>query len=394
MNDTIINKNNLASAPFFQNGFRPFFLGAAVIAIVNLLIWLLYVSGNMEIPSLFTPTIWHMHEMIFGFIGAAIAGFLLTAVPNWTGRPALKNWNLILLFGLWLMGRIVVFYSEYTQGVIAALVDLPFFFLLSLYLFNELKKSGNKRNYPIAILLLSFGFANMLMHVEIIFDIETAIYGYRLAIILVALLIMIIGGRIIPNFTNNWLKQHKISKLAPSMNKFDMLAIMVSLVGLIGWIIAPESYVIGVILCVAGGLQLLRVLRWRGYLIFKNPILLIMQISYFWLALALFLLGLFIMTGNSQLDIPLHILTLGTFSVMILAIMTRATLGHTGRKIVASKITVFVYIFINLSLLFRILAPIIDIAYLPFLHISGLMWLLSFGLFLFQYAPYMFMRRK
>ena len=172
MSDANIRLNK--TPVFLRNGFRPFFLGSAIIAILNTVIWIAYLLGFIEINSIFSPTNWHLHEMIFGFIGAAIAGFLLTAIPNWTGRPPLKGLNLLSLFLLWVLGRVVIFYSEYTGALFAALADLPFFFILSLYIFREIYIQGNKKNLPIAMLVFLFGIANGLMHLETNLNIEPA----------------------------------------------------------------------------------------------------------------------------------------------------------------------------------------------------------------------------
>lgn len=379
---------------FLSAGFRPFFLGAALVALTNMVIWILYLTGNIELHSLFAPQYWHLHEMMFGFVGAAIAGFLLTAVPNWTGRPALKGLNLASLAALWLLARVVAFYSEYTGAYFAAFADLPFFLILSLYMYREISIQGSKRNIPIVIMILLFGFADGLMHFELMWDVDTAQYGYRLSILLVSTLIMLIGGRIIPNFTQNWLKQQGNDLRPTLMNKFDMFCIAWSLFGLMSWLFMPDNIVTGYLLTGAGILNLIRLSRWRLMAILTNPILLILQIGYFWLCIGLLTLGLFVVYSIDQPDIPVHILTVGAFSTMIVAVMTRASLGHTGRKLIASKLTIAAYICINLSVITRILAAYVESLNMPLLHISATAWILCFVLFIIQYAPYFFMKKK
>lgn len=379
---------------FLSSGFRPFFLGAATLALLNMLIWLGYLTGNLEIHSQFEPVYWHLHEMMFGFIGAAIAGFLLTAVPNWTGRPGVKGLNLASLAALWLMGRVAVFYSEYTGGYFAAIADLPLFFIFSLYMYREISAQGSKRNLPIVILIFSFGLANALMHAENIWDIDSAQYGYRLSILLVAALIMLIGGRIIPNFTTNWLKQNGGDKLPTLMNGYDLVCAIWSIVSLFSWVIVPEFIITGYLLAIAGILNLIRLSRWQMLAIIKQPILLILQIGYLWLSIGIFALGVFNIFNLDQSQIPVHIITIGAFSTMILGVMSRASLGHTGRKIIASKLTIGIYICINLSIICRVLSAYSGDASTAFLHISATAWILSFGLFLLQYAPYFFTARK
>lgn len=379
---------------FLTGGFRPFFLGAALIALVNISIWIGYLTGLLEIHSLFPPIFWHLHEMMFGFVGAAIAGFLLTAVPNWTGRPALKGINLASLFALWILGRVATFYSEYTGAYFAAIADLPLFFILGLYIFRAISAQGSKRNLPIVILVFLFGVANFLMHAEIMWDIESAEYGYRLSILLVAALIMLIGGRIIPNFTANWLKQNDNPNMPTLMNKYDLFTIIWTLFTLVSWMFMPENKLTGYLFIVAAILNAVRLSRWQIKLIFKNPILLILQVAYLWLAIGLLLFGILIIWQIEQMDIPVHAITVGAFTSMILAVMTRASLGHTGRKIMASKLTVIIYICINISVVTRLLAIDTDFFATQLLYISASAWVVGFGLFIVQYAPYFFTARK
>lgn len=379
---------------FLSGGFRPFFLGAAVIALLNMLLWIGYLSGFIELYSLFSPAYWHLHEMIFGFVGAAIAGFLLTAVPNWTGRPALKGFNLASLFGLWILGRVAIFYSEFAGAYFAAVADLPLFFILCLYIFREISAQGTKRNLPIVIVIFLFGCANALMHAELLWGIDSAQYGYRLAILLVAALIMLIGGRIIPNFTANWLKQNGHDKMPILMNKYDLFCILWTVFSLLSWVFMPENIVTGYLFIGAAVLNAVRLSRWQLLAIFKNPILLILQISYAWLVIGLLLFGVLIIWQIDQMDVPVHAITIGAFTSMILAVMTRASLGHTGRKIVASRLAIGAYICINIAVLARLLAAFYYVFDRGFLYISAAAWMLGFGLFIIEFAPYYFTKQK
>ncbi|MBL1420036.1 MAG: NnrS family protein [Alphaproteobacteria bacterium] len=379
---------------FFTGGFRPFFLGAAVIALLNMLIWIGYLAGSIEIYSLFSPSYWHLHEMMFGFVGAAIAGFLLTAMPNWTGRPALKGFNLASLFGLWILGRVTIFYSEFTGAYFAAIADLPLFFILGLYIFREISAQGTKRNLPIVILIFLFGFANALMHAELIWGIETEEYGYRLTVMLVATLIMLIGGRVIPSFTTNWLKQNGGDKMPILMNRYDLITILWTLFSMLLWVVMPVNIFTGYLFAGAAILNAIRLSRWQFLAIAKNPILLILHVAYAWLVIGLLLFGVVIILQIDQMDLPIHAITVGGFTTMILAVMTRASLGHTGRKIIATKLTILVYICINISVIARLSASIYDVYETGFLYISAATWMLAFGLFIIQYAPYFFTDRK
>ncbi|MGL1921723.1 MAG: NnrS family protein [Hyphomicrobiales bacterium] len=379
---------------FFSAGFRPFFLAAATMALLNMVIWIGYLSGVVELHSEFTPSMWHLHEMMFGFVGAAIAGFLLTAVPNWTGRPNLRGLNLASLFALWTMGRVASFYSSYTGIYFAAIADLPFFFILGIYIYKEILATGNHRNLPIAIMVSMFGVANVIIYAEYIWGFESAHYGYRFSILLISLLVMLIGGRIIPNFTANWLKQQGSDIRPTLMGKFDIYCIAASLFGLLSWVLMPDNIITGFLILIIGFLNAVRFSRWQMAAIFNNHMLLILQIAYLWLAVGLLALGVYIIFQIEPLNMPIHALTIGAFTTMILGVMTRASLGHTGRKVAASKLTLLIFLSIQTAVVSRILATYTDMLHDELLYVSAVAWVLSFAVFIIEYAPYFLKARK
>lgn len=277
---------------------------------------------------------------------------------------------------------------------LAAMADLPFFFILCLYIYREISIVGNKRNFPIVIVVFMFGISNGLMHAENLWDIETAAFGYRVSILLVSILIMLIGGRIIPNFTANWLRKQDDDRRPILMNKYDIFCIIWSVFCLLSWVIMPENLATGYLLTLVALLHAIRLGRWQSFAIISNPILLVLHSAYAWLVVGMLLLGLFIIFEAGDKQIPMHALTLGAFSTMILAVMTRASLGHSGRKLVASKLTIFAYMCIHLAAVTRILAGFMDGLAMPLLHISALAWFVCFTLFIVEYAPYFFVRRK
>src|SRR5688500_1610046 len=196
-----------ASPRFLRGGFRPFFIGGALWAVVALAIWVLALSGQLTIPSSFGALAWHRHEMLFGFVGAVVAGFLLTAIPNWTGRLPIAGPPLAALFALWLLGRVAVLFSAAAPPAIAAIVDSGFYFLLASVAGREVLQAKN-RNLPVVGLVLLFGIANLLDHLSAGGEIADSEIAWKIAVALMTIMISLIVGRILPYFTRNWLTHH------------------------------------------------------------------------------------------------------------------------------------------------------------------------------------------
>jgi len=189
----------------FRQGFRPFFLGAGVWSAVAVFIWLGIIRGDLSIPTVFAPAAWHAHEMLFGFVAAAVAGFMLTAIPNWTGRLPLQGLPLIFLFGVWVLGRVAMATSRIVGGPLAAVVDIAFLTVLFFAGLREIVSGRNWRNLPMPIALVTLVVANALTQLQANGLASSGMLGERLGLATIVLLISLIGGRIIPSFTRNWL---------------------------------------------------------------------------------------------------------------------------------------------------------------------------------------------
>lgn len=371
--------------PLLSYGFRPFFLGAGLTAPLALLLWLGMLAHGLTLPVAMAPAAWHAHEMLFGFAMAAVAGFLLTAVPNWTGRLPLNGWPLAALAGLWLAGRLALGVGDRLGGAAAALLDLAFPALLLAVVAREVAAGRNWRNLPVVAALASLLLANLLMHLDALGLAATAPQGERLGIATLALLVTLIGGRIVPSFTTNWLKQRAGPPLPAPFGPLDKAALAASMLALLAWLGAPEGGVSGVLLIAAGALQAWRLGRWQGHRTLSEPLLWVLHLGYAWLALGLVLVGIDAQRG--EFGAHLHALTVGCFGTMILAVMTRATLGHTGRELRAGRATTAIYLFVTLAAVLRVAAHAAPGAYLALLTLSGLAWLAAFGLFLGVYGP-------
>jgi len=379
-------RREAASHPFFRGGFRPFFFGGPLWAIVALALWLSSLSGAIELPTAIDPLAWHRHEMLFGFVGAVIAGFLLTAIPNWTGRLPIAGWPLGGLVALWAAARLASTFSGSVSLTAAAILDVGFFVTLAALAAREVLVANN-RNLPVVGLILLFGFADALDYLWIGGTIPAADLGWQLAIAVVLILISLIGGRIIPSFTRNWLAKQKIADGLPTQpGKYDLAVIAATALALLAWLTGPDGAVIGTLLIVAALLQAIRLARWRGWATWRDPLVLILHVGYAWVPVGLALLGLSV-AGLLPRSAAIHAITAGAMTTMILAVMSRASLGHTGRELKAGPATVVAYALVTAGAALRVAASLQLVDYTIGLEIAGLAWGGALLLFLIAYAP-------
>jgi uncharacterized protein involved in response to NO len=374
--------------PLFAMGFRPFFLFGAVFAASALPLWILGFHG--WIPGVTRD--WHVHEMLFGYLGAIIAGFLLTAVPNWTGRLPVAGAPLAALFSLWLAGRAAMLLAA--EAPITAVIDSAFLFVLALIIAREVIGGSNLRNLPVCLLVLVLASANTLTHLRALSP-DMALLGERIGLGVVAMLVALIGGRITPSFTRNWMAKQKLTPEPASPDRFDVAVLLLTAAAIAYWIIAPTALAAGAALAAAGALNIARVARWKGWRTFAEPLVSILHFGYGWLAIALCLLGLSIL---APAQIPsaagVHALTAGAFGVMTLAVMTRASRGHTGRPLTADRETQVIYALVIVGALLRVISPFFAPLYVVLLIASGLIWSLAFAAFAIVYGPLLTRARR
>ncbi|GGE00330.1 short-chain dehydrogenase [Tsuneonella deserti] len=389
-----LRRSRMASAPaILRGGFRPFFLGGAVWAVVVLALWLTALAGAITLPTAFDPLAWHRHEMLFGFVGAIVSGFLLTAIPNWTGRLPIAGPPLLALFAVWLAGRIAVFCSSRVGMAPAAVVDVVFYLVLVALALREVLAAKN-RNVPIVGVVFLFGVANALDHAIGMGAIADDGLGWRSGLSLVVVMISLIGGRIIPSFTRNWLVKQGVREGLPGQpTRFDLAAIGVTATALAAWVVLPDNVVTGDLLALAAALQFARLARWKGWRTVSDPLVIILHIGYLWVPVGLALLAASIFDPMILRSAAVHALTAGAMATMILAVMTRATLGHTGRELRAGPATVALYLFVCLGAVLRVTAPLGLIDYTLGMEVSAVFWGGAFLVFLAAYGPILFAPR-
>lgn len=365
-------------------GFRPFFLAAGLWAVAAMVLWVAALTMDWRVGGSYGPVNWHAHEMVFGYTGAALAGFMLTAIPNWTGRLPVSGLPLLGLVLVWLAGRAALLFPDAIGIEVALLVEGLFLPLLFLVALREIVAGRNWKNLKIVLALAVLSAANGWFHLAVIWGESTASAG-RLGVSSWVMLIALVGGRIVPSFTRNWLAKRRSATLPKPFGVFDQLTLVQTLVALIFWVVAPDHWLTGIMCVVAGVLQALRLGRWRGWLAPREPIVFVLHVAYGFLALGLIMLAS-VSWGLLTEASAVHVLTIGAIGGMTMAVMTRAALGHTGRPIVASPLTIAAYVFLCLATLVRPMVDLFPQHYYLVFAISGLLWVLAFTAFLLRYA--------
>lgn len=377
-----------ASSPvWLQGGYRLLFACGALWAVATVTLWVGSLAGHWMLPTAMAPLAWHQHEMLFGYLGAVIGGFVSAALPNWTGRPTVTGWRVAAIVGLWLAARLAILFSTMVPPLVGAVLDVAYLLILLAYAAREIFASGN-RNKPILIVLFLFAAACALDHAAAMGALADPALGMRMGFALVLLLIALIGGRITPAFTRNWLmRQGRDDGLPTLPNRFDMAVLGATALALAVWVADPAAAVAGGLLLAAAGLQAIRLARWAGLKARHDPLVFILHLSYAWLPLGLAMLGATILHPFIPASSALHALAAGAMATMTLAVMTRATRGHTGRPLEADRFTITIYVLVHLGALLRVAAPLLPFDYLSLVALAAGLWSTAFLLFLLIYGP-------
>lgn len=389
MTSTMERRRSYTGPALFRIGCRPLFLGAALWAVLAMAVWIGALTGALAPPLSFNALDWHVHELLFGYFSAVLAGFLLTATPNWTGRLPVAGAPLMFLTALWGAGRGAVFVGSDWPPAVVALIDLSFLFALIETTARELIRGRNWRNLKILLFIGIMFAGNVLFHVEAAQSGYAADgYGVRLGIGALTCLVLLVGGRIVPSFTRNWLKKTGRPVAIPEgFRTLDKLSMLAAGLSLLAWIVWPWNVASGGALAVAGLLCVARMARWSGWRTGADPLVLILHAGYLLTAVGMLVVAASILMPEA---VPraagLHTLMIGGAATMTLAVMTRASLGHTGRALTATPMTVAIYVSIVLAALFRLLMALVpDWGLL--LELSAIAWIVAFAGFALHYGP-------
>lgn len=369
----------------FSYGFRPFFLSAALWALVAMLLWITSLAGAIEVAGTYGTVHWHAHEMLFGYASAVLAGFLLTAVPNWTGRLPVSGWPLVFLFLVWVAGRLALLLSDYTGTMAAILADSAFLPLLLFICVREVVAGRKWEDLKVVGGLMALSAANILYHLAVVGGQHPSM-GIKLALSAYTAMILIVGGRIIPSFTRNWINKTGRTDFPAVYDRFDTAAILCGVAALGAWVIFDDGKLVAATAGLATAMHMARLVRWRGWTTTAEMLVTILHIAYLFVPLGFLAIGLAALRLFDETSAT-HVLSVGTVTTMMLAVMTRASRGHTGRVLTASATTVASYAAIVLCALLRPSAGLFpDHASLIY-SLSGAAWLVAFGLFVLEYGP-------
>ena len=370
----------------FSYAFRPFFLLIGVYALLMLLAWAFYLSGVIVWPEGITPRVRHGHEMIFGFAGGAIAGFLLTAVATWTNRPPVSGATLMAMSAVWVLARLGGFLPGSFGWLIWGLSSLMFWGGLLALMSGEVIAAKNERNYKALLLLTVFLLVEGVFFINAGGSVDLQDKCLRLGLFLVLGMIIMVGGRIIPAFSQNWLRSNcpESSAVIPAFDRIDSAAIALTALFGVGFVLWPNAGVTGVLGLLAAFAQALRLARWQGWRVGREPLLWVLHLGYAWIPVGFLLLSIAILGKPSLWESGIHALTYGAVGSLILSVAARVALGHTGRPLQSFPLMTLAFVLINLGALSRVIAqPGIG----GWMTLSIALWMGAYGLFLTQYVP-------
>ena len=373
-------------------GYRVFFVGAALWAVASLTLWLLYISSlGGDLGANQNMLAWHAHELVYGYGGAVVAGFALTAIPNWTGRKPVRGMELGLLFVLWLTARttaVMLLYGMDTEHP-RAVAEIAFYGLFILLAAREIISGKNWRNLKIVAVFSLLGAAALAANMQRLGTFSGALSGWETGLSVLLLLICIIGGRIIPAFTANWMRAEGMEKLPIMFGRFDAVAIFAAAGVLLAYLLGGGGPTFTAAAALAAGLHYMRLYRWRGLETVRSPIVAVLHISYFWVPTGFLLMALAEAGFISDIA-ALHAFAVGGIGSTTLAIMTRASLGHAGLPLQDSRLLTGIYAAINMAAVTRIIATLWFEQYENFLSVSGVLWAAAYLLFAYKFVPLAF----
>ncbi|MFW2405442.1 MAG: NnrS family protein [Gammaproteobacteria bacterium] len=368
--------------------FRAFFLLGSLCAFCVIFLWTLALLGYGPLaghPNLFY---WHAHEMVFGFVFAIVAGFVLTAVANWTGRTRIHGMELGALAAAWIVGRVALAFTGQWPTLVIATADMLFPCLLTFLFGREVFAANNRRNAPVVGVVALLAGLNLMFHIGAVAAPGLDRLALLLAVHVILVLVAIIAGRIIPSFTANWLRakgaaDEAMPRVVPML---DIAAILMTIVTGIAVTVAPANPISGTAALVAALVHAMRLSQWSGLRTVGEPLLFVLHIAYLWFPLGYALVALSVFGGYLP-SAAMHALTIGAITGMIIAMMTRVSLGHTGRPLHAARITVFVYVLWMLSTLVRLSGPLLGDWYILTVETAATIWMVAFVLFAWVYWP-------
>lgn len=372
----------------FAYGFRSQFFLAGMAALLLIPMWAVSFIAGTSLGTVWPPTLWHAHEMLFGFIACAMAGFMLTAVPSWTGQKGFAGPPLMGLAAVWIAARVLIATSAAWHPIVPALVDLAFLPMLALLVMIPLLRSRN-RNTPLLAVLGAFWLTDVVFYFGLLrHDTPLALKAVIVGIDIALLLVTVIGGRIVPAFTTSALRAQGLDTVLQSRAALTLLSILAMVGVIVGDIFWPNSRIAGWIAGSAAVLQAMRLAQWRTLLTLRQPIVWILHLAYVWLPVGLALKAAALLGGYAIAAFWLHALTIGALTTMIVAVMTRASLGHTGRPLRVHPLITPAYALLIAATAIRVFGLLLPgMSYPMVIAAAATLWTASFLLFIGVYSP-------
>lgn len=384
-------KNTWVGPVFLSLGFRPFFLFGPVFAVLAMANWLFLLNGDGIEPAALAPLDWHIHEMLFGYTSAAIAGFLLTAVPNWTGRYPVVGWPLLALMSVWVAGRVAMI-LPFGNPTLLALIEMAFLPYLAALITREIVAGRNWRNLKVLVPIIVLAGGN------IWFQIASTTGGgtlgaIRLGFSAILLLIMLVGGRVTPSFTRNWLAKQEPGRMPVAFNRFDAMVLGLSAISMLAWVGFGAVRFLGPMFVLVGILHFTRLWRWAGIRCVSNPLLLVLHLFYGFVPLGFLVLSAALWFDDFALNTAaLHLLGIGAIGGMTVAVSLRASMGHSGRALQSDSLLNTMMGLVAIAAIIRAVGAIwMDQGWL--ITASGLIFIAAFSLFAFRVGPWLLMPR-
>ncbi len=380
------------SIPLFRLAFRPFFLLGAVFGIVSITLWALIYSGLITFSPYGGGYFWHVHEMLFGFTATIIVGFLLTAVQTWTGVSSIKGFPLMLLVTLWVSGRLLLLFPYANGEVLIATVDLLFLPFAAVALAIPIIKAKMWRNLFFIPILLLMASLNGLIHLAVMGKNSLSFMSIsHIMLLLVTLVMCIMGGRVFPMFTANGTGTKRVELIA-WIEKLSIVLVVLAVIATSGLLRLPQTIEASIYLS-AGIVNFIRAVRWRIWVTLKTPLVWSLHLSYWAICIGLVMLSFVKFELTTNISAAYHAITVGGISFMILAMISRVSLGHTGRKIQVGKAMTAAFILMSFSFIVRVFLSGVWEGYHYLILFSAALWVLAMSIFVFKYTTILFSAR-
>ena len=385
-----VTPQKMTSVPLFRLAFRPFFWFASLFSVLAITLWAVHLLGIATFSPVGGVHFWHVHEMLFGFSSAIVVGFLLTAVQTWTGKPSIKGYSLMGLFAIWALTRLLLLLANADFTILAIVLDVSFLPLAAYFLARPIILAKQWRNIMFVPILLMMAVLNALMYFALYGHIATSYVAIsHIMVLMMSLVMSIIGGRVFAMFTANGTKTQRVQAI-PTLEAISLVSLVLVI---LSYLLQLSAEIKGGLLLIAGSANFIRALRWRIWVTFTTALVWPLHLSYWFMCLGLLALGLVQLGLSNSASLAYHCITVGGIGLMILAMISRVSLGHTGRMIQVGNIMAMAFGVLAIGAICRVLLPLVWQQYQVSWVLSALAWIIGYSVFVIKYASVLFSAR-